>query len=170
MNDIAKYEVNDPCPYQPIHTEEWLEAFFAKNYFKMPYNRFMWWKSYTPKTKPLVGNVTPLQRIQNGDFDPAPYKFEAELVEHRLRRKWFDLKGDWQKFLEVCAVDLARRKRLLEDHEKEENRRLEGFYKYVGRIFGMNRDEIMEHLGSFDGETVLEFYHFLHEKYDDKPY
>lgn len=165
-----KYDEKDICPYKPIHTEEWLEAFFKKNYFKMPYNRFMWWKSYTPKTKPLVGNVTPLQRIQNGDFDPAPYKFEAEVVEHRLRKKWFELQGDWSKFLETCAVDLARRKRLLEDQEKEENRRLEGFYKYVGRIFGMSRDEIMLHLESFDGETVLEFYEYLKGKYEDKPY
>ena len=170
MSEVIKYDVNDPCPYQPVHTEEWLEAFFSKNYFKMPYNKFMWWKSYTPKTRPLTGKASPLERIKNGDFDPAPYKFEAELVEHRLRRKWFDLRGDWQKFLEVCAVDLARRKRLLEDHEKEETRRLEGFYKYVGRIFGMDRDEIMLHLEDFAGESVLEFYYHLREKYDDKPY
>ena len=165
-----KYDVNDVCPYKPIHTEEWLEAFFAKNYFKKPYDRFMWWRSYTPKTKPLVGSASPLQRIQNGDFDPAPYKFEAEVVEHRLRKKWFELKGDWSKFLETCAVDLARRKRLLDDHDKEENKRLEGFYKYVGRIFSMDREEIMLHLESFDGETVLEFYEYLKEKNENKPY
>ena len=165
-----KYDVNDVCPYKPIHTEEWLEAFFAKNYFKKPYDRFMWWRSYTPKTKPLVGSASPLQRIQNGDFDPAPYKFEAEVVEHRLRKKWFELKGDWSKFLETCAVDLARRKRLLDDHDKEENKRLEGFYKYVGRIFSMDRDEIMLHLESFGGETVLEFYEYLKEKNENKPY
>ena len=165
-----KYDVNDVCPYKPIHTEEWLEAFFAKNYFKKPYDRFMWWRSYTPKTKPLVGSASPLQRIQNGDFDPAPYKFEAEVVEHRLRKKWFELKGDWTKFLETCAVDLARRKRLLDDHDKEENKRLEGFYKYVGRIFSMDREEIMLHLESFDGETVLEFYEYLKEKNENKPY
>ena len=170
MSEVIKYDVNDPCPYKPIHTEEWLEAFFSKNYFKMPYNKFMWWKSYTPKTRPLTGKASPLERIKNGDFDPAPYKFEAEVVEHRLRKKWFDLRGDWSKFLEVCAVDLARRKRLLEDHDKEEARRLEGFYKYVGRIFGMDRDEIMLHLEDFTGETVLEFYHHLREKYNDKPY
>ena len=170
MESVMKYDVNDLCPYKPIHTEEWLEAFFAKNYFKKPYDRFMWWRSYTPKTKPLVGSASPLQRIQNGDFDPAPYKFEAEVVEHRLRKKWFELKGDWTKFLEVCAVDLARRKRLLEDQEKEENKRLEGFYKYVGHIFSMDRDEIMLHLESFDGETVLEFYEHLKEKNHNKPY
>ena len=170
MESVMKYDVNDLCPYKPIHTEEWLEAFFAKNYFKKPYDRFMWWRSYTPKTKPLIGSASPLQRIQNGDFDPAPYKFEAEVVEHRLRKKWFELKGDWSKFLETCAVDLARRKRLLEDHDKEETKRLEGFYKYVGRIFSMDRDEIMLHLESFGGETVLEFYEYLKEKNENKPY
>ena len=170
MDNVIKYDINDPCPYKPIHTEEWLEAFFAKNYFKMPYNRFMWWKSYTPKTKPLVGNVTPLQRIQNGDFDPAPYKFEAEIVEHRLRKRYVEFRGDYKKFLEVCAVDLARRKRLLEDQEKEENKRLTELFKGLTRLFGMTKEEVDEELYNFDGETVLDFYNHLLKKSEDKPY
>ena len=165
-----KYPENDLCPYQPIHTEEWLEAFFAKNYFKKPYDRFMWWRSYTPKTKPLLGKASPLQRIQNGDFDPAPYKFEAEVVEHRLRKKWFELRGDWQKFLEVCAVDLARRKRLLDDQAKEEKKRLDGFFKVMKNLFGLTQVEVEEELFYFSGESVLDFYHYLLKKNEDKPY
>lgn len=167
---MITYSEYDHCPYKPIHTEEWLEAFFAKNYFKKPYDRFMWWRSYVSKSKPLPPKASALQRIQNGDFDPSPYKFEVEVVEHRLRKKWLSLRGDHAKFLEVCAVDLARRKRLLEDQEKEEKKRLDGFFKAVKNLFGLSQEEVEEELYSFDGETVLDFYNHLVEKNNEKPY
>ena len=164
------YNANDPCPYKPIHTEEWLESFFAKNYFKKPYDRFMWWRSYVSKNKILPNKATLLERIKNGDFDPAPYKFEAEIVEHRLRKKYAEFEGDYKKFLEVCAVDLARRKRLLEDQEKEENKRLTELYKGLSRRFDLTREELDEEMFNFNGETVLEFYNHILKKSEDKPY
>ena len=167
--EILTYNQYDHCPFKPMHTEEWLESYFKKNYFKMPYNRFMWWKSYTPKNKPLPSNASFKQKVENGDFDLSPYKFEAELVEHRLRKKWIECK-DTAKFLEVAAVDIARRKRLLEDHEKDETKKLETFFKAATQTFSLEKNEIEDYLNSFDGDTVQEFYYFLLEKLEDKPY
>ena len=167
--EILKYDQYDHCPFKPLHTEEWLNAFFKKNYFKMPYNRFMWWKSYTPKNKPLPNTASFEAKVKNGDFDLSPYKFEAELVEHRLRKKWFEYK-DTAEFLEVAAMDIARRKRLLEDHEKDENKKLADFYKAASKAFQIEYDQIDAIIDSFDGDTIVEFYNFLKKKLEDRPY
>ena len=165
---ILEYDQYDHCPFKPLHTEEWLNAFFKKNYFKMPYNRFMWWKSYTPKNKPLPNTASFEAKVKNGDFDLSPYKFEAELVEHRLRKKWFEYK-DTAEFLEVAAMDIARRKRLLEDHEKDENKKLADFYKAASRAFQIEYDQIDAIIDSFDGDTIVEFYNFLKKKLENSP-
>ena len=167
--EILKYDQYDHCPFKPLHTEEWLNAFFKKNYYKMPYNRFMWWKSYTPKNKPLPNTASFEAKVKNGDYDLSPYKFEAELVEHRLRKKWFEYK-DTAEFLEVAAMDIARRKRLLEDHEKDENKKLADFYKAASRAFQIEYDQIDAIIDSFDGDTIVEFYNFLKKKLEDRPY
>ena len=167
--EILKYDKYDHCPFKPLHTEEWLNAFFKKNFYKMPYNRFMWWKSYTPKNKPLPNTASFEAKVKNGDFDLSPYKFEAELVEHRLRKKWFEYK-DTAEFLEVARMDIARRKRLLEDHEKDENKKLADFYKAASRAVKIEYDQIDEAIHSFDGDSIVAFYNFLKKKLEDKPY
>ena len=166
--EILQYDQYDTCPFKPLHTEEWLEAFFKKSYYKMPYNRFMWWKSYTPKNKPLPNSASFQAKVKNGDFDLSPYKFEAEIVEHRLRKKWFEIR-DTAEFLEAAAVDIARRKRLLEDHEKDEKTKLDAFFRGMSKVFKVERNVIEDYLDSFDGDTVQEFYDYLVKKLEDSP-
>ena len=166
--EILEYDQYDTCPYKPIHTEEWLLKFFKKNYNKMSYNRFMWWKSYTPKTKPLALSASFHAKVMNGDFDLSSHKFEAELVEHRLRKTWFKY-PDSVEFIEAARMDIARRKRLLEDHEKDENKKLDSFFKAASRAFNVNKSEIDKLIDSFDGETIVDFYNFLQKKLEDSP-
>ena len=40
---------------------------------RKPYDRFMWWRSYTPKNKPLTNRHPLRDRIANGDFEQGPY-------------------------------------------------------------------------------------------------
>jgi hypothetical protein len=167
--EILKYDQYDHCPFKPLHTEEWLNAFFKKNFYKMPYNRFMWWKSYTPKNKPLPNTASFEAKVKNGDFDLSPYKFEAELVEHRLRKKWFEY-PDTAEFLEAARMDIARRKRLLEDHEKDENKKLADFYRAASRAFQIEYDQIDVAIDSFGGDTIVDFYNFLKKRLEDKPF
>jgi len=50
-------------------TRKWLEKELSKRYFKKPYDRFMWWRSYTPKQKPLGTKATFRDKILNGEVD-----------------------------------------------------------------------------------------------------
>lgn len=167
--EILEYGVYDNCPYKPIHTEEWLKAYFKENFNTMSYNRFMWWRKYTSKKKPLPSTASFEEKVLNGDFDLSPFKFEAELVEHTLRKKWHEFR-DSAEFLEAARMDIARRKRLLEDHEKDEKLKLDKFFKGMAKSFQVEREVIEEYLESFEGDTVQEFYFFLIKKLEDKPY
>jgi len=168
--EILEYDKNDTCPYKPLHTEEWLNKFFKKNFNKMTYNRFMWWKSYTPKTKPLPNSASFHAKVMNGDFDLSPHKFEAEIVEHRLRRKWKKYYPDMSDFLEDARMDIARRKRLLEDHEKDENKKLDTFFRSAMKTFDVTKKEINNTIDSFGGDTIEELYIHFQKKLENQPY
>ena len=154
-------------PYSPPHSEKWLESYFKKNYYKRPYNRFHWWRSYVDKNKPL-SNRSPLRdRILNGDFDFGPYKFEAEVVEHKMNEKFVELHEDMGRYVEVTSLDRARRKRLLEDYEADEKRKLEDLAKSIGELIGLTKDKIFDELVEYS-DTLIEFYYHITEKYPRK--
>ena len=54
-------------PYKPTQSLEWLEGYFKKHYYKKPYNRFMWWRSYTPIKKPLDRRAIFRDKLENGE-------------------------------------------------------------------------------------------------------
>ena len=154
-------------PYKPPHSVKWLESYFKKNYYKRPYNRFHWWRSYVDKNKPL-SNRSPLRdRILNGDFDFGPYKFEAEVVEHRMNEKYVELHDDMGRYVEVTSLDRARRKRLLEDYEADEKRKLEDLSKSISELIGLAKEAILDELIEFN-DTLIEFYYHITEKYPRK--
>ena len=154
-------------PYNPSHSEKWLESYFKKNYYKRPYNRFHWWRSYVDKNKPLP-NRSPLRdRILNGDFNFGPYKFEAEVVEHKMNEKFVELHEDMGRYVEVTSLDRARRKRLLEDYEADEKRKLEDLAKSIGELIGLTKDKIFDELVEYS-DTLIEFYYHITEKYPRK--
>lgn len=152
-------------PYTPSHSMEWLEKFFAKHYYTKPYDRFMWWRSYTPKSKPLHPRHSFLDRLRNGDFDLAPYRLEAEIVEHRMNEKWIELKGHSGEWNEATSVDRARRKRLLEDYNKEESKRLDELKKGFVSTFKMTKDDYDVEVELTQTETLVDFYFEMEEKY-----
>ena len=116
-------------PYRPIHTEEWLTKYLKTNFYTKKYDRFMWWRSYTLRNKPL-SSLHPLRdRIANGDFDLGSYTFEIELVQHRLNDKYKKLGHDDVQYHEAIQVDKARLKRLQEDRDKDEKNKLQELKK-----------------------------------------
>ena len=152
-------------PYSPTHKLEWLEKFFAKSYYKKPYDRFMWWRSYTPKSKPLHPRQPLIDRLINGDFDVAPFRFEAEIVEHRLNEKWKELYDDPGRYLEEARMDIARRKRLMEDYEKEESRRLNDLKRLFVQTFKMTREDYDIEVEQTQSESLVDFYYEMKKKY-----
>jgi len=152
-------------PYSPSHSIEWLQEFFNKDYYKKPYDRFMWWRSYTPKRRPLHARQPLIDRIINGDFDMAPYRFEAEIVEHRLNEKWVEYQGDGGRYVEDCRMDIARRKRLMEDFEKEEGKRLEELRTLFTRELKMTKQDYDVEVEKSQSESLVDFYYEMKEKY-----
>lgn len=152
-------------PYSPTHSPDWLEKFFAKNYYKKPYDRFMWWRSYTPKNKPLHPRQPLIDRLINGDFDVAPFRFEAEIVEHRLNAKWVELRNDPGRYVEEARMDIARRKRLMEDYEKEETKRLDELKRLFIQTFKMTREDYDVEVEQTQCESLVDYYYEMKDKY-----
>lgn len=156
--------MNTVLPYSPTHSEEWLEDYFKKNYYKRPYDRFSWWRSYISKTKPLHHRVPLRDRILNGDFDLGPYKFEAQVVEHRLNKKYLQFFQEQGRYVEETSLDRSRRKRLLEDFETDESKKLQGLIKEISQLIGISEEVVENELIQFK-DTLIEFYYYITEKY-----
>ena len=58
-----------------------------------------------------------------------------------INEKIEECNNDKQKFLEKHSVDLARRKKLWEDFEKDENNKLEDIKKNFVSVFEMTEDD-----------------------------
>lgn len=152
-------------PFSPNHKLSWLERFFKKNYNKKPYNQFMWWRSYTPKRKPLTNKHSLEDRILNGDFDLAPEMFECQIVEHRMNQKFIDLNGEEDQWREATSLDKARRKRLLADYDKEEAKRLDELKKAFVLHIKITKDQYDKEVVQTRSTSLIKFYESMKKKY-----
>jgi len=133
-------------------------------YQKINYNRFMWWRMYQPKNKPLDNRKPLRERILNGDFDFSCYKAQIYLVEYQLNELLQECNGDYQKYLEIGAVQLARRKRLVEDFEKDETERLSSLKTAFTQCFRCNKEQVEEEMLNCSG-SLIDLYYIIEEKY-----
>jgi hypothetical protein len=123
------------------------------------YNKFMWWRTHTDKVVPL-GKRAPLkERILNGDFNPSSYFWQAQLSLYMAKDKLDLSKHDTRYQIELCAVDFARHKRLMEDFEKEETSRMEALYSAFTDAYQITKEELEEKFLNFSG-TILDFYYY----------
>ena len=129
------------------------------------YNQFFWWRRYTTKTQPLPKKSTFLDRIKNGEYEFSHYYWQWKLTEIELNEVFKSYGNDHQRLIESNQVDLARRKRLIEDFEKDETAKLEALQKGFLREFVMTKDEYEEHIINFDG-TTEEFYMYCLKTFD----
>jgi hypothetical protein len=129
------------------------------------YNQFMWWRRFASKVKPLPKGATFLQRIQNQEYEFSHYFWQWKLTELEINDLHVKYNGDIRKLLEKNSVDLARRKRLIEDFEKDEATRLKALRDGFLREFVMSREDYYLHIGNFDG-TIEEFYMYCLKTFD----
>jgi len=150
-------------PYKPIHTQEWLEKFLSANYYKKNYDRFMWWRSYSLKKKPL-DKLQPLRKkIENGDFELGPFIFEIELVQHRMNKKYIEHKHE-DTYHEDTQLDRARVKRLEEDRAKDEKLKLETLRKDFVLEFNMTKEQYDREVGR-PNTSILSFYDKMKKRF-----
>ena len=133
-------------------------------YQKLNYNQFRWWRLYQPKNKPLDNRQPLRDRIFNGDFDYSCYKAQIYWCEYQLNDVLEECGIDYQKYLEKTAVMRARRKRLIEDFEKDEKDRLESLTKEFTRYFRCNREQVEEEMLNCSG-SLIDLYYIIEEKY-----
>jgi len=156
-------------PFNPPFKKDWILRTLKKNYYKKPYDRFMWWRSFTPKNKPLSKSKPLRDRIANGDLDHAPYLFESYLAEYTMNEKYLENitrsgEVDYSKWRQETSVDGARKKRLLEDYDKEESKRLDELRLGFMKEFGIDRDTYIKEAEN-SSKKLLDFYDYMSRKY-----
>tara|TARA_R110001592_G_scaffold141074_3_gene362379 strand:- start:5019 stop:5456 length:438 start_codon:yes stop_codon:yes gene_type:complete len=130
----------------------------------------MWWRSYTPKNKPLDKRKPLIDRILNGDFEVGPYLMEIELVMHNMNDKYIEniTAGgdiDESKYHQETSIDRARMKRLLEDHEKEETKKLDDIKRQFVVKFKMTSEQYDKEVLNTSARDLGDFYFRMDKKY-----
>ena len=149
--------------FNPTLTRSRLQKEFSKLQ-KLNYNQFRWWRMYDTKNKPLDKRQPLRDRILNGDYDFSHYWYQAAWVEHDLNDLEIECKDDVGLFVEKGAVLRARRKRLLEDFERDEKEKLEGLYNEFPKYFKISKDQVKEEMLKFSG-SLIDFYYYIDDKY-----
>lgn len=156
-------------PYKPIHSKEWLEKYLKKNYFTKKYDRFMWWRSFTLRNAPLSNRHPLRDRIINGDFDLGSFVFEIELVEHRINEKFKSIGHDHVQYVEAVSLDRARIKRLKEDRDKDEAKKLVELKNAFLSEFKMTKDQYEKEVVKAH-KDILTFYYKMESKYGKRAF
>lgn len=134
---------------------------------KLKYNQFRWWRMYEDPRKPLPNRSPFKDRILNGEFDFSHYWYQAMLCEHEINDIYLKYQDDQGRYVEESSLWRTRRKRLLEDFEKDEANRLNSLIKEFPIYFRCTKEQVEKEMEEFGG-SILDFYFYIEEKY--KPY
>lgn len=148
--------------FQPSLTREQLQEQF-KPLIKLKYNQFRWWRLYESK-KPLDKRAKLIDRIRNGDFEFSHYYAQALWCEHEINDIQIKCNGDSGLFNEQSSLMRQRRKRLLEDFERDEHERMKELKSSLWSNFKISKEQLEDVIESFDGST-LDLYFHLDENY-----
>ena len=135
-----------------------------ENYQKLNYNQFRWWRWYESRNKSLPYKSSFRDKILNGDYDISPYLLQSQLCEHMLNELLEECDSDYQKYLEKGKLLIARRKRLLEDYEKDEFNKLEEIYSQFQKNFDITRKQVEEEAIECR-DDLIDLYYIIEEKY-----
>lgn len=149
--------------FNPYLSREQLEERFSKLQ-KLNYNQFRWWRMYESPNKPLHSRSPLIDKILNGDYDYSHYKFQAMWCEHELDDLLKECGVDYQKYLEKSSVTRARRKRLLEDFDKDEEQKLHALISEFTKCFRCTREQVIEEMEKCSG-TLVDLYYIIEDKY-----
>jgi hypothetical protein len=123
---------------------------------------------YESTNKPLSSRAHISDKIKNGDYDYPHWKYQAELCEHDLNDMWQKMSPDYAKWVEESSLMRARRKRLIEDHEKEENKKLEELVREFTRYYRVTKEQVLDLMLEWEGD-LYGFYQFMDDQYRIKP-
>ena len=130
------------------------------------YNRFMWWRRFDQKKRPLENKAPLLDKIKNGDLEFSHYYWQAQYTEMEMNEKRNECIDD-QHWIEQTRVDKQRRRRLYDDFEKDETEKLATLRKQFSKEFRMTKEDYDDEILEFGG-TLLELYRHCEIKYGKK--
>lgn len=133
----------------------------------IPYNKFFWWRRWSTKNKPLSKYSPLIDKIKNGDFDESPYYWQIKYCESEINHKEALFHYDYQKFLEQTRLDRTRRRRLIDDYEKDELERINLMKKEFTMNFHLNKETLEKEIEEFDG-SIEDFYIYCNKKFCKK--
>ena len=148
IKDYLKWKSTyDPTPPKPNKT----------------YNKFFWWRRYQ-EHKPLSKMASIWDKAKNGDYDVTPYykqrEYEFWFEEQEINKYKANYSGSYQDLgfqeRQISKLYWQRRKRLLNDAERDELNRWTTFIKDVKTNFGGTEEQIKDMFESFEG-TIPEF-------------
>ena len=127
------------------------------------YNKFFWWRRYQ-EHKPLSKMASIWDKAKNGDYDVTPYykqrEYEFWFEEQEINKYKSNYSGSYQDLgfqeRQISKLYWQRRKRLLNDAERDELNRWVTFLKDVKKNFGGTEEQIKDMFESFEG-TISEF-------------
>jgi hypothetical protein len=130
-------------------------------YTPTKYNPYYWWRRF--KGRETLHKYQPLKdKIVNGDYEPSDYHWWM-LWEDEMEKEALSKITATDKQHETRCLFGERRRRLMNDFEKDEAKILETMYKDFWLTFRMKQDEVEDEMFNFDG-TLLEFYHYIYSK------
>ncbi len=125
------------------------------------YNKYQWWRRFEYRNE--LSDKAPLRdRISHGDFEPSDYLYQAEFEDYLLSEKESKAKTADEAH-ELRKLFQERKRRLIEDYEKDEKQIVQKFLSALKKEFGVSLEYLTELMAEFDG-TNLELYDELHQR------
>ena len=144
-----------------MHSKEVIQK-HLQNLRPLKYNQFRWWRNFdVPKSLPK--NTFIEQRINNGDFEPSPYFWMAQLV---LWDKKDNDEAGLEDFERAKRGGLLLKKfeRLMHDFEVDDKERLDNFIDAVYNHFEVDKEIISDEIKEF-GSSIKDYYIYAKQKY-----
>ena len=128
------------------------------------YNQFRWWRRFDALNKPLHKYSNLLDKIQNGDYEFSHYYWQAKYAELEMDDIHHETYPDAALYNEKTSIHGARRQRLWDDFEKDEQEKLQQIEKDFYLEFKMSRKQVKEEMEEFGG-TLENFYHYCNKQF-----
>jgi hypothetical protein len=131
---------------------------------------FYWWRRF-PSHKPLSTTQPLLFRIQNGDFEYAPYFEQADWEDHwceeeiKEKKSLFMSMENYSHEKAHIQMRYAKRRRLLlVDAQKTEYNRLFSLFTELAKLFGGHRNDVEDFALGFEGTTEELYWAYCEHK------
>ena len=133
-----------------------------KNLKPLKYNQFRWWRNFdVPKTLPKTAFIE--ERIDNGDFEPSPYFWMAQLALWEKENNNIINQEPFERAKRGTLL-LKKYERLMHDFEVDDKDRLDSFIDAIYNHFEVDKDIISEEIKEF-GSTIKDYYIYAKQKY-----